>query len=335
MNQERRTFLIQPLIYGLGEHSQSPQTPYNDIVKNLVLTPNTYGDGIGVFGEYSGVGRPTAQIQENLIDANHTDGEGGGIGAVLARPTPTADTVQDNTITSNTAARGGGGIYLESCTLVPIHRNRIHNNVASALSSLSGGMHTWNSTPQLYCNNLTHNTAPATGTALAIDGAAAAGPPFMAIYNNTFAENIATGPDPATVDWWFATPMIDFTNNIFADNTGQIAVREPFGDSPQTFINNVFWNNPGGDVEDYALGLLTAAQVNAQPWGSGNLAADPMLDATYHIPPSSPARNAGINLALLGITWDIDNETRPKDAGFDIGADEVEIPLTVKDWRLH
>src|SRR5690606_4235499 len=149
-------------------------------------------------------------------------------------------------------------------------------------AALGGGMHSWDSTPELYSNNLTSNTATMTGTALCIDASSLAAP-VVAIYNNTFADNGAAGSNGAVADWWSAAPLIDFTNNIFANNPAQIAIREPFGDSPQAVINNLFWNNLAGvDVQDFAMGPLTVVQVNASGWGAGNITADPMLDATYH-----------------------------------------------------
>jgi hypothetical protein len=55
----------------------------------------------------------------------------------------------------------------------------------------------------------------------------------------------------------------------------------------------------------------------------------------YHIGPGSAARNAGVN---AGVNTDIDSEFRPKEGGYDIGADEfgqqwdIYLPLVVKNY---
>jgi hypothetical protein len=62
--------------------------------------------------------------------------------------------------------------------------------------------------------------------------------------------------------------------------------------------------------------------------GSNPLHADPLLDANYHLLAGSPARDAGISVAL-GV--DFDGDPRPVNTLYDIGADEyvlrVHLPL--------
>lgn len=54
--------------------SDYPDIVQNNIRLNTTLMPNTFGGGIGVLGEYSGVGRPSAVISQNMINGNHTLG---------------------------------------------------------------------------------------------------------------------------------------------------------------------------------------------------------------------------------------------------------------------
>jgi hypothetical protein len=53
---------------------------------------------------------------------------------------------------------------------------------------------------------------------------------------------------------------------------------------------------------------------------ANNMSADPLLDATYHIPIGSPCRNAG---TMTGApAFDFDANIRPQEMVYDIGADE-------------
>ncbi len=65
---------------------------------------------------------------------------------------------------------------------------------------------------------------------------------------------------------------------------------------------------------------LSLAGINALPGAGSNINADPQLDATFHIPMTSPCRNAG--KALSGPAFDFDGDTRPQEMSYDIGADE-------------
>jgi len=161
------------------------------------------------------------------------------------------------------------------------------------------------------------------------------------ILNCTFVGNTAPDGDGVVVERTndtnapFAT--MELVNNIFVDNvvnTGGAPVffvREAgvFG-SGLTTTNNLVFNNTADGGAGFALdGRLT---------GNGNFSDDPaFVDAPnddYHLEAGSPAIDAGADLSAV-FTLDLDGDTRPDGAAFDIGAYEGGTPLSVPQWELY
>ncbi len=101
---------------------------------------------------------------------------------------------------------------------------------------------------------------------------------------------------------------------------------------PELFMNNDLWiANPGNNDALYyfwngsaSTNETTIAGVNAlaSKFGpvSGNISADCLLDATWHLGTGSPCIDAGIKTDAPAL--DFEGDTRPGGAGYDIGADE-------------
>jgi hypothetical protein len=95
-------------------------------------------------------------------------------------------------------------------------------------------------------------------------------------------------------------------NNIIVDpGAFQTVGEEAYINLANTFINLISSNN---------YFTTNSASVNFVDEASGN----------YDLKPSSPAVNSGLDLSAYGITFDIENRTRPFDNYFDIGAYECQ-----------
>jgi hypothetical protein len=111
-------------------------------------------------------------------------------------------------------------------------------------------------------------------------------------------------------------------NSFGAIEDTQVATAMAF---PQKFDNNdlvsaetlyLLWN---GAV---SVPLYTASFVDAQVNGAeGTMSIDPELDATFHLAPTSPCIDAGIDNEAPD--FDIDGDARPEGDGVDVGADEA------------
>jgi hypothetical protein len=116
-------------------------------------------------------------------------------------------------------------------------------------------------------------------------------------------------------------------NNIFfnagTDNfASAFAIAENTATSdPAIFEHNALWVPNGGTLYwNEGSSALSLAAINALSGSTGNISADPMLDATFHLLPNSPCRNAGT--ANGAPAFDFDGNPRPQEMVYDIGADE-------------
>jgi len=99
------------------------------------------------------------------------------------------------------------------------------------------------------------------------------------------------------------TLVVSFTNGFAAQElgSGEVLIQHT-----NTLTDNVT------TLHQTVGGSPTFTAVNP-------LTGDPKLDATYHLQVGSAAIDAGVD---AGVTTDIDGDTRPWGAGYDIGADE-------------
>ena len=140
---------------------------------------------------------------------------------------------------------------------------------------------------------------------LAVLGIAGSLSPMNCVVTDT------TGLDPSNIN---LNP--DFFAAYF--NGGPSHLVETAGLTP---IETIPAFDEGGNFIDISMGPLT--RYDDPTGGDGNPGT---LFGDYHITTGSPARDAGV--AVTGqalLTLDIDGDTRPSDAGVDIGADEIEI----------
>ena len=138
------------------------------------------------------------------------------------------------------------------------------------------------------------------------------------IYNN--ADNADTNGDGVNDETTDTTQVINclFANNTFgADATGDHIVSSRNADFFKIkAVNCLFFNNlePDGKLMDITNRTHT-----------GSVQADPLLDANYVPGAGSPAINAGVDPATIGVTLttDYNGAPRPQGAAYDIGAFEA------------
>ena len=117
------------------------------------------------------------------------------------------------------------------------------------------------------------------------------------------------------------------TNCTLCDNTlssGRYAVQTSNGTA--TLTNCILWDGGSEIGTDWSSGLLAVTATycdiedNTILTGTGNITSNPLVRNDGHITVGSPCIDAGTSVGAPN--RDMDNESRPQGAGYDIGADE-------------
>ena len=340
--------------YG-GGVSQVGLSPDGSIDHNRIYYNQSYdeGGGIMIAGQLPtdpsilSPGSGAVSIHENLIQANLANDDGGGIRFLMSATDcntsatnmqPCAQNVFNNMIVNNVSTHEGGGIALDDAPNVRIFNNTIMKNVTTATAATSNGQ-----------------PAPAgisTGANSALLQAALPGsaPAFSdpllfndILYDNRAGTNVQgtiTGigqPGDATdIDRW-AVGAFDGSGQLAPTNSivQQDAIH-PYTTSPTNSGGNPLVSDAYHTVLDFA-----PWRTNPNFVGAILVAADlpPKVLGDYHIvDTSSPAYNTGAAnkavpayaqppAALPAPTTDIDNQPRPGQGFYDIGADEIPSPV--------
>jgi serine protease len=235
--------------------------------------------------------------------------------------------IADNLMTS----ADGGGIWLFAAGTPTIRGNLIRGNTATGLSpcAAGGGLSLVNVSDALIVQNVvTGNAAGCGGGVFWLVPSGARGPLLV---NNTIADNDSAQGSGIFADGFDA--QTELINNIIVASAGQTAVFcGDFNDgNPPLFTFNDVWSPSGA-----AYGGICPDQTGL----NGNLSVDPVfVDPTtgdYHLQPSSPAIDAGDNLAPDLPATDVDGDPRIVDgdgtgAGvIDLGADEFTSDVAIQ-----
>lgn len=261
---------------------------------NTYTDNDTSGDGGGIYSWYS-----TVSVEDNLF-RNHDSDVGGGLYLYYSNVL-----LSGNTIISNTGYRMGGGAYLLDSPGT-IERNVIAQN--KAFTNWGGGAVLDGSSVTMTNNMIVDNQSDWSGSGLLFDRVDEA-----RLSQNTIARNGGGFGDGVFLA---SDTHITLTNTILVGQDIGIYVSGGINDSSAHLEGTLWGSGIWANGTDWAGdGEIVTGTVNI--WGNpGFLDPD---SGDYHLGFRSAAIDAGVD---SGIPTDIDGETRPAGAGYDIGADE-------------
>jgi parallel beta-helix repeat protein len=270
----------------------------NSTLSVNTVASNTANSGGGLLIEYS-----TATLSSNIVISNVAD-YGAGVFLLGADAT----TVSGNTVASNTAEFGGGGLFLNASEAM------LSENTVSA--NREGGLFLFESDALLVNNLLVGNRDNWEGGSLYIKGGSSR------LVHTTFVRSSGRSGIYVTEGWWTSS-TVALTNTILVSHTvgitvtpGNTATLEATLWGGGTWANDMDWGGTGTIVT-----------------GTHNYWGDPVFvnpDAgDYHIGPGSAALDRGVD---AGVTVDIDGDSRPVGAGYDLGADEFPTAVSTENF---
>ena len=300
------------VVFSSGETKDSVIEGFT--IRNGLASVDPYitGHGGGIHCHESSPTIAGCRIVDNKI--NSMSGSGGGIYCNQASPLITDCTISDNYVDGADSAYGGGISCSSSTTIrnCTISGNIVTAFYSSFYISTGGAGIDCGGSPTIENCIITGNRGGQVGAGIRCTSGSTA-----TITNCTISEN-ATSEGPymngigGGIASWAASPTI--TNCIVWGNEAPI--------SPEIHV-----------VEEYqewvGTPTVTYSDVLGGWSGEGNIDANPLFIGAgdYHLRTDSPCIDAGIE---AGLDIDIDEDTRPYGAGFDLGADEYTGPR----WAL-
>ncbi|MGA1841276.1 MAG: PKD domain-containing protein [bacterium] len=107
-----------------------------------------------------------------------------------------------------------------------------------------------------------------------------------------------------------------------------------FGGASAIVTNCIIWNNKGSEI--YGIPTITYSNIEGGSSGTGNINTDPLFAdpaaGNYHLQFYSPCIDAGTSNGAPN--FDILGHPRPKIAGYDMGAYEVGVTLSISPTDL-
>jgi hypothetical protein len=330
-------------------------------ISDVTLSDNTIAGNVASRGDvgYGGGSyldsSDGAELSGNTVEGNTGSTGGPGVGGGLFLSGSDAAVIS-NTIVSNVGTRAGdggaGGLHLYQ-SAATVSGNTIRSNIGSTAggSGLGGGVNLYDSDgATLSGNTIVSNTAALnpiyTGHG---GGVRVRRTDSFAMTNNIVADNHANTQGSGL---WFGGESGDETSGrllhtTIADNhsSGQGVYVDDY--ATVAFTNTIIagHNSVGVCVDSGATATLEATlwydngahTSGVVDIGSKNIYNSPAFVNPaawdYHISPASFAVDAGV---YCGVDTDIDDQARPRDGEYDIGADElnyfVYLPLVLRQY---
>ncbi len=290
-----------------------------EIVSNSIFQNSSLGNDGGM--QLADV---IATIDNSTIKENSASGYGGGFtvsGGEL--------TLRNSSILSNTAGSIGGGAYIQygegiftgnlikgnsasgsggGFVIGMSNLSFVNNQFVSNQSGTEGGSAFIAESVITATNNIFVKNQAQTGSAIFVSATE------LFLGHTTIAENFGEGSSALYIGPENKTyTNIHIANTIIVSQTVGISVAS----GNTVTLEATLWNN---EINWIGSGTITTGTINL--YGDPSF-IDP-ANGDYHLNPDSIAIDAGID---AGVTTDIDGDTRPFGAGFDIGADEfVGVP---------
>jgi len=259
------------------------------------------------------------EFLENILEENTAPNGGGMILQNSRSP------LQRNTFLKNRAGTGGG-IFSVSGE-AEIMNNKFMYNEATIL----GAAYATQGSSDKFLNNVVHHNRNQTGAGAAVSMTNSTAD----FVNNTVANNWSDAGLGL-----FNSPIAVF-NNIFAFNSGSGLLEYDLSSDPNCQHNLFYQNSTANYMDETAIPMNTAAEINAASnpphVPHANIVGDPMfkdaLMGDYHLRAASPAREAATFFPPSFPEQDIDAEVRNwgySGALPDIGADEISFPHIIE-----
>ncbi|NJN92674.1 MAG: hypothetical protein HC875_00620 [Anaerolineales bacterium] len=267
---------------------------FQPLLEGFTIRNGTGGGGVGGAIYVKGTSAPTL-TRLIILDSSAT--RGGGIYLETGN-----SVLQEITISNTTASGHGGAIYQVGGTLT-LSQTRLSNNRATN----GGGFYSAGGTSILWNNFIFNNTAT-TGAG----GGVYKGGGTLNFINNSLHGNTATtsGGGIAAVSSSGIISNSIVVSNIAAPAGGGGIYRS--GGTLTANYNDV-WGNTGGDYSGLTAGL-------------NDISADPLFEdaanGNLRLTLVSPAVDKGDPNTTLKV--DFENDRRPANQGFDLGADELQ-----------
>ena len=297
---------------GSGKPYTTIQSALNAAKTNntIIVYPGTYSEHINFNGK-------TISVRSaNGAGVTMIDGSASGT-VVTFNQYEGSGSVLDGFTIKNGNTDYGGGIYCEDSSPT-ITKCTITGNTAD----YGGGIFCTYSSPTITNCTITKNTASYDGGGIYCDSSS---PP---ITNCTIAGNTAHyGGGIYCV--YYSSPAI--TNCTITKNTASYdggGIYYSYSSSPKV-KNTILWGDTAGSGKEISLYggtniTVTYSDVEGGWTGTGNINANPLFvgNCNYHLKAGSPCINKGT--ATGAPTSDIDGDSRPQGAGYDIGSDEYK-----------